>query len=34
VLVSKELRVVSKRRGLPLGSDHYPIVVELAMNRN
>jgi endonuclease/exonuclease/phosphatase (EEP) superfamily protein YafD len=34
VLVSKELRVVSKRRGLPLGSDHYPIVVELEIKRN
>lgn len=31
VLVSKELRVLSKRRGPPLGSDHYPIVVELAL---
>jgi len=34
VLVSKELRVVSKRRGLPLGSDHYPIVVELKLDRD
>ena len=34
VLVSKELRVLSKRRGPPLGSDHYPIVVELATNRD
>ncbi|MCU0878609.1 MAG: endonuclease/exonuclease/phosphatase family protein, partial [Pirellulaceae bacterium] len=30
VLVSRELAVVSRRLGPPLGSDHRPVVVQLA----
>jgi endonuclease/exonuclease/phosphatase (EEP) superfamily protein YafD len=33
VLVSRELRILSKRRGPDLGSDHYPIVVDLRLRR-
>ncbi len=33
VLVSPELRILSKQRGPDLGSDHYPIVVELGRRR-
>ena len=33
LLVSRELRILSKRRGPDLGSDHYPIVVDLRLRR-
>jgi endonuclease/exonuclease/phosphatase (EEP) superfamily protein YafD len=33
VLASRELRFVSKQRGPDLGSDHYPIVVDLRLRR-